>query len=114
MQIRKRIKTAKPENNFEISLEQELLSFNQELAQIINNGLKFTDNFNADIVTVSDTGSANSENTVAHTLKRVPIGFLCISNNLAGVVYNSGTVFTTTNIYVKCSVANCTVKLLIF
>lgn len=44
-QIRRRIKTAKPETPFELALEQELLSFSLELSAILNNGLKISDNF---------------------------------------------------------------------
>ena len=116
MQIRNRIKTTKPaENNtFEKGLEQELMSFSLELAQIINKGLKFSDNFNAEIKTIADSGAANSENTVAHTLKRVPTGYLVLKINAAGVVYDSGTVWTDTDIYLKCSVANAAITLLVF
>lgn len=47
MQIRRRIKTAKPETVFEVALEQELLSFSLELSALLNNGLKIMDNFAA-------------------------------------------------------------------
>jgi len=47
MQIRRRIKTAKPESKFDESLEQELLSAWYELAQVVNNGLSIKDNFAA-------------------------------------------------------------------
>jgi hypothetical protein len=114
MQIRRQIKTTKPESAFDVSLEQELLSFIAELAQAVNKGLKFEDNFNAAIITVADSGVADSENTVAHTLKRVPIGFLVLNINKAGTVYDSGTAWTTENIYLKCDVVSCAIKLLIF
>lgn len=114
MQIRKRIKTAKPETPFERSLEQELYSYSTELAQILNDGLKFSDNFNANILTIADSGNADSENEVAHTIKRVPAGFIVINIDKAGVVYDSGTAWTATNIYLKCDVANCEIKILVF
>ncbi len=116
MQIRTRIKTAKPDpkNEFEKSLEQELLNFSLELAQILNKGLKFSDNFNAETLTIADSGAADSQNTVAHTLKRAPSGYLVLKINKAGAVYDSGTTWTDTNIYLKCSVANCAITLLVF
>jgi len=46
-QVRKRIKTAKPESAFDLALEQELLSFSQELSAMLNNGLNIKDNFAA-------------------------------------------------------------------
>ena len=45
--IRRRIKTARPENNFDKSLEQELLNFVYELSGLLNNGLSVKDNFAA-------------------------------------------------------------------
>ena len=116
MQIRKRIKTAKPDdkNIFEKNLEQELYSYSTELAQIINKGLKFSDNFNAEIVSLSDSGNANSENEIAHTLKRVPTGYLVLKVNAAGIVYDSGTAWTDTKIYLKCNAANCAITILVF
>jgi len=114
MQIRSRVNTGKPESNFDKSLVQELLSYSYELATLLNGGLKFSDNFNAQIIPIADSGNADSENTVAHTLKRVPTGFLIIKINKAGIVYDSGTSWTTTNIYVKCNVANCAITLLVF
>lgn len=116
MQIRKRIKTVKPasDNEFEKSLEQELLSYSLELAQIINRGIKFSDNFNAEILTVADTGAADTQFTIAHPLKRAPAGYLVIKINKAGVVYDSGAAWTDTDMYLKCSAANCAVTVLVF
>lgn len=114
MQIRSRIKTGKPDNEFDKTLEVELLSAWNELARLLNGGIKFEDNFNAAIVSISDTGAANAENTVVHSLKRVPIGFIMINTNKGTTVYDSGTAWTTENIYVKFGTANCTVKLLVF
>jgi len=114
VQIRNRVKTAKPETDFEKSLEEELLSFSGELSQILNGGLKFSDNFNAVTVNITDTGTANSENTVAHTLKRVPVGFIVVNTNKAVSAYDSGTAWTATNVYLKFNTANCNVKVLIF
>ena len=112
--IRTRIKTGKPESDFDKTLEQELLSFANELSNVINGGIRIDENLNASIVTIADTGSANAENTLAHGLKRVPIGFLVINTNKAVSAYDSGTAWTATNIYLKFNTANCTVKVLIF
>lgn len=114
MQIRSRIKTSKPESEFDKSLEDELLSYSIDMSKILNNGLKFSDNFNAQIKTYTSNGAANTEDAVAHTLKRVPTGFIIINRDKAGVVYDSGTSWTATNLYLKCSVATVALKVLIF
>lgn len=113
-QIANRIKTSQPTNDFEKRLEQELLTYTLKLADVVNNGLKFSDNFDANILDVSDSGTANTEFTVAHTLKRVPTGYIVININKAGTVYAGSTSWTDTDIYLKCNVANCTIKILVF
>lgn len=47
-------------------------------------------------------GVANTEFSVAHVLGRVPITFFGHINK-SGFLYASGTAWTTTNIYLKCS-----------
>lgn len=114
MQLRKRLKTTVPESDFDRALEQELFSAWPELATIINRGLNFSDNFNCTISTVADTGAANTEFSIAHGLKRIPTGYLVIRRSAGGVVYDSGTTFTTANIYLKCTTANTTLTVIIF
>lgn len=114
MQIRKRLKTTKPESEFDKTLETELLSAWNELSRLLNGGIKFVDNHNAETVVVADTGAVNTEFTVAHTLKRVPVGFLVVKRTGTGVVYESGTAWTTTAIYLKCTTANNAISVLVF
>ena len=64
------------------------------------------DNIDGNFGTVSDTGTANTEFSVTHNLNRVPIGFHVIRQNLAASFYDSGTAWTTTQIFLKCNVAN--------
>jgi len=113
MQIKDRIITDVPESKFDKSLLHSLSRFILDLASVINGGLKIPDNISSDIVAVADTGLANTEFTVTHTLKRVPQGFIIINNDKAGVVYNSTTVWTTTAIYLKCNTANCSISVLL-
>jgi len=94
-------------------LFESLKKYTIKLADVINGDLRFEENINADIVTVADTGAANTEKAVTHSLKRIPNGFVVISIDKAGYCYDSGTAFTSTTIYIKCSVANAAVKLLI-
>lgn len=114
MQIRTRIKTAKAINEFEKALEQELLSAWLELSNAVNGGLKFSDNFDAQTVTVADTGVANTEFTVSHNLKRIPTGFIVTSAVGTGVIYNGASAWTTTAIYLKSTTANNNIKVLVF
>lgn len=114
MQIRTRIKTEEPTNKFESELEKDLLSYARDLSQILNKGIDFNDNFNCQIKTYTTNGTANTEDAVSHTLKRIPTGYLIIGRDKAGIVYNSGTTWTTTDIYLKCSVTSMAVTIIIF
>lgn len=60
---------------------------------------------------VADTGTINTEFTVNHTFGSVPIGYLVTKVNKAGIIYDSGTTWTSSSIYLKCSIANATVSL---
>ena len=71
-------------------------------------------NFNALYVAMTDTGNANTEFTVAHTLGRIPVGYIVTYIDKGGVIYDSGTAWTASNFYLKCSTANTKVTLLIW
>ena len=114
MQIKRKIDTGTPESQFDKTLQESLHRYSTDLSDLLNGGIRFADNFDAEIITVADTGLANVEFTTAHTLKRVPTGFIVLNNNKAGIVYDSGTAWTSTAIYLKCSVASCTIKILVF
>jgi len=60
---------------------------------------------------VADTGTINTEFSVTHTIGVVPTGFLVININKGGVIYTSGTSWTSTTIYLKCSTSNTNVSL---
>lgn len=59
--------------------------------------------------------SANTEFAVAHTVGSVPLGYIILAQDKAGSLYqmdDTGTAWTSTNIYLKCSVSS--VKFLVF
>jgi hypothetical protein len=60
---------------------------------------------------IADTGAINTEFSVTHGLGSVPVGYLVVKTNKGGVIYDSGTTWTSTTIYLKCSAANATVTL---
>lgn len=81
------------------------------IVQCLSKRITFSDNIATQLVSKSDTGSANAEFYIDHNLGVAPLGFIVIKNNKAGVVYDSGTTWTSSRIYLKCSVANCNVSL---
>lgn len=97
---------------YQTDFNEALLRFTRRIVDVLNGGIKITDNFDAQIITVT-TAVADTEVVVAHTLKRVPQGYIVLSVDKAGVIYTSGTTWTSENIYIKCNVATVTAKLLI-
>lgn len=104
---------ALPQDDWGRNIERALDDFLSQVTLIVNKGIRFADNFDAQMVSVT-TAAADTEVTVAHTLKRVPTGYLVYSRDKGGTVYDSGTAFTSSNIYIKCTTATTVLKLLIF
>ena len=88
------------------------------ISQAINGNLRFGnvsnlvngENISGQFVVVTTT-TANTEVVVPHTLNVIPTGFLVTGINVGGVVYSSGTAWTSTNVYLKCSAANATINI---
>jgi hypothetical protein len=57
------------------------------------------------------SATPDAENTIAHTIGSVPLGYIVVAQNKAGSLYqmdDTGTAWTSTNIYLKCDVASVT------
>lgn len=65
------------------------------------------------MVSIPDTGPANTEFVVEHNLGQVPNFYDVKSKNKAGDIYISTTAWTTTKAYFKASVANMSIVLFI-
>lgn len=115
-------------NKFPIFL-QFLTNMDSDLSRVFDNmqgqlsfgaasNLRPGENIFGQWATVADTGLVNTEFIVPHTLNSqnigiVPGNYFITYTNKGGVVYDSGTTWTTSNIYLKCSAANATLKIFI-
>lgn len=99
---------------FDIDMAKVIQDINGSLSQMFAKGIGITDNLDCQIVSYTSNAVANTEDTVAHTLKRVPSGFIVVDIDKAGVVYRSGTTFTVSNIYLKCSTTSTALKVLVY
>ena len=86
-----------------------------ELKTILNGGIRFDDNFDACMVTFT-TSTADAQVEVTHTLGKVPAGYIVYAQDKAGSLYTStgGTAWSTTKLYLKCSIASVTFKIIVF
>lgn len=61
--------------------------------------------------TYVSNGAPNTEDTLAHTVGSIPLGYIVVNQDKAGSIYQgptTGTAWTSSNIYVKCSIASVT------
>lgn len=59
------------------------------------------------------SATPDAENTIGHTVGAIPVGLIILWQDKAGSLYQgptTGTAWTSTNIYLKCSVASVTFK----
>ena len=114
MFIEKKISTPEKDvDDFEGKLIESLLKYTTKLADAINGGMRLSENISCQVQSVTTAG-ADVEKAVTHTLKRAPTGFIVINLDKAAIVYDSGTTWTATTMYIKSDTATTTVKLLIF
>ena len=62
------------------------------------------------------SGTPDAENTIAHGLGAIPVGYIIMGQDKAGSLYqldDTGTAWDTTNIYLKCDIASVTFKVFI-
>ena len=103
-----------PRDKQESDLFKAIQDFANRVVVILNRGIKFEDNVDCRLIEFTSSGTPDAENTVAHSLGKVPTGYIVYSVDKAGVVYKGSTTWTTTNIYLKVNVASVAVKIIVF
>lgn len=104
----------KPTTNQEQDFYQTTQDFVTQVIKILNRGIRFQDNVDCRTISYTSNSTPNTQDTVAHTLGKVPSGYIVVQQSKAGVVFNGGTTWTTTNIYLKNSVASVATTIIIF
>jgi hypothetical protein len=99
---------------FENLLIRYLNEQDQNLDAVLNNGLNPTDNFDGAFVTFTSSATPDAENSVSHTLKKIPTGFLVTGMDKGAVVYNGTTANDDQTIYLKVNVATVAVTIYVF
>lgn len=108
-----------------LSVGEELSRFDKEISRILSElmtnltnmfdrGITFSENISCDLVAYTSNAVANTEDTVAHALGKIPTGYLVYGIDKACSIYLGSTTWTATNIYLKTSVATVAVKIIVF
>ena len=64
------------------------------------------ENISGEFQVFTTSGTPDAENTVAHTIGSVPIGYIVLKQDKAGSLYLGGSAWTSTNVYLKSDVAS--------
>jgi len=102
--------TTKIEDSATRSFAEKLITFLDDTFRKIAN-IPFNQ---SEKLAVADTGNANTEFSVTQYLGRVPNGFILTKSDKACSVYDSGTAWTTTLVYLKCDTANVAIEIYVF
>jgi hypothetical protein len=103
-----------PQSKRDADVNTALSELVTELRKILNGGLLIPDNFAAKTVTFTSSATPDAENVVAHTLGKVPVGYIVYGRDKAGVLYSGTTAWTTANIYLKSNIASVEYKIIVF
>ncbi len=103
-----------PRDMKEADLFNTLTNFHNRIVAILNRGITFTDNIDCVLITLTTSATPDASNTVAHTLGKIPVGYIVYSQNKAGSLYLGGTAWTSSNIYLKSNIASVVFKIIVF
>lgn len=103
-----------PKDMKEADVFNALTDFHNRLVAILNRGISFSDNVDCVIITTTTSATPDAENTIAHTLGKVPSGYIVYSQNKAGSLYLGTTSWSNANIYLKSNIASVIFKIIVF
>lgn len=103
-----------PKDEHVKTLEISLDKIFTVIRQILNNGLRFSENFDSAITTLTTSATPGTETAIAHGLKRIPTGCIVLEQTKAGHLYRGASGKDATNYYVASDVASLTVRVIIF
>jgi hypothetical protein len=112
------IEQDKPSIDMFFSILQDLIRVLDErdsnLKAILDRGGSFDDNMDVRRVSVVSHVTPGTEFSVAHTLGKVPLGYITAGQNAAGSVRDGTTSNTATTLFLKSDASSATFRLIVF
>lgn len=99
---------------FDRDLVQELGAWALNLKALLSRGISIDDNVDCRRVSVTSHATPGTEFSVAHTLGKVPLGYIVAGQDGAGSVYDGATPNTSSTLYLKSDVGGKTFRLIVF
>ena len=75
---------------------------------------RHSENLDGEFQVFTSNGVADTEETLSHTLNRTPVGFIIMNSSKGANLYDSGTSWTSTTIYLKSDTASTIYTIWIF
>jgi len=104
----------KPLRQFDHDLMLALDGMVTNLMGLFDKGINIDDNLDVKEVAITTNGVADTEDGFAHTLKRVPKGYIVVKRDKAGTIYDGASAWTSTTIYLRSNVATVAATILVY
>jgi hypothetical protein len=100
-----------PRDDYDTRFQAALNNFLQKVVDLFHNGSRLTDNHAGEDITYTSNATPDTEDTIPHTLKRVPTKVILVSTDKFVNLRSGATAWTATNLYLKADVASAAVTL---
>lgn len=115
------VATLEPPRSGDKSLKDYAVSLKkiyEQLARVVNGRLSLGDGATPDNIAGAWANAVtppapDTQFVLTHNLGRIPVGWLSVYQNKAASLYDSGTPWTATQIFLKCDIATVHVKVFI-
>lgn len=91
-------------------LEKDL----RQVYELLQKKLSFEDNFSGQTISFVSSATPDTESKIAHSMKKVPTGFLKTNQDKPCSVYKGSTAWTKNEIYLKVNVASTSITIVLF
>ncbi len=104
----------KPRDKQEQGFYWVIETFIDEIRNLLNGGLLFSDNFAMKMKTFTSDATPGDETEIAHGLGKTPVGYIVYGQDKEGSLYTGTTAWDSTNMYLSSSGTEVEYKILIF
>lgn len=101
-------------NSFARELISALSEWSLRIKAILDRGISFDDNVDCRRVSVASHATPGTEFSVAHTLGKLPTGYIVAGQTAAGSLYDGATANTKTTLYLKSDASAATFRIIVF
>jgi len=100
-----------PQDDYDRRLQAALSLFLQKVVDLFRNGIRMSDNHAGEELSYTTNATPDTEDTIAHTLKRVPTKVILCKTDKFVNLRSGATAWTATNLYLKADVASAAVTI---